>query len=335
MRVSVRDSAHPRLDTAGPLSRLRSRRFSAVGPQQRTEAQGRTPTTLGLEDHRRAWLRPPDVTGGLDVFVSLSDRPTGQDAVADDAADIGSSASSATKALALLDCFRQNSNPMGVTELARRTGLPKSTAFRLLTHLEEIGYVGRDGRRYRSGWLLFELGTGVNSIAPVRMRNISLPHMADLFAQTRQTVHLGALHGREIIHVARMRGAQSAVSPIRFGGRGPATCSAMGKIILAHRPPEVIQQVLSGPLERMTRYSIIAPGVLFQQLRDARERGYAAEREETAIGLVAIAVPIHRGRSVVGALSIAARSTGFDEQTYLPALRKAAERIELEMNRMD
>jgi len=54
-----------------------------------------------------------------------------------------------------------------------------------------------------------------------------------------------------------------------------------------------------------------------------------------AIGLVAIAVPIHRGRSVVGALSIAARSTGFDEQTYLPALRKAAERIELEMNRMD
>jgi len=50
---------------------------------------------------------------------------------------------------------------------------------------------------------------------------------------------------------------------------------------------------------------------------------------------VAIAVPIHRGRSVVGALSIAARSTGFDEQTYLPALRKAAERIELEMNRMD
>jgi len=89
------------------------------------------------------------VTGGLDVFVSLSDRPTGQDAVADDAADIGSSASSATKALALLDCFRQNSNPMGVTELARRTGLPKSTAFRLLTHLEEIGYVGRDGRRYQ------------------------------------------------------------------------------------------------------------------------------------------------------------------------------------------
>ena len=191
----------------------------------------------------------------------------------------------------------------------------------LLTPLEEIGYVGRDGRRYRSGWLLFELGTGVNSIAPVRMRNISLPHMADLFAQTRQTVHLGALHGREIIHVARMRGAQSAVSPIRFGGRGPATCSAMGKIILAHRPPDVVQQVLSGPLERMTRYSIIAPGVLFQQLRDARERGYAAEREETAIGLVAIAVPIHRGRSVVGALSIAARSRG---STSRPIFRPCA-----------
>ena len=262
--------------------------------------------------------------------------PAGTGVSAADPVDPGSSASSATKALALLGCFRPNSTPVGVTELARRTGLPKSTAFRLLTHLEEIGYVERDGRRYRSGWLLLELGTGINSIAPGRMRNISLPHMEDLFAQTRQTVHLGALHDREIIHVAGIRGAQSAVSPIRFGGRGPATCSAMGKIILAHRPPDIIQQVLSGQLERMTRYSISAPGVLFQQLRDARECGYATERDETSVGLAAIAVPIRgAARSVVGALSIAARSTGFDEQTYLPALRKTTEKIELDMNRMD
>jgi DNA-binding IclR family transcriptional regulator len=201
----------------------------------------------------------------------------------------------------------------------------------LLAHLEEAGYVERYEKKYRPGWLLFELGTGIDAMLPLGMRRFALPHMADLFAQTHQTVHLGALDGAEIVHVGRMRGAESAVSPIRFGGRGPATCSAMGKIILAHRPPDYLRRVLSGPLPQMTKYSIRAPGVLLQQLREARERGYAVEREETAIGLVAIAVPIQLRNVTIGALALVGRTESFNEQSSLVPLRRSAERVQKSM----
>lgn len=231
---------------------------------------------------------------------------------------------SVTKALSLLDCFRLKDTPMGVTELARRTGLPKSTAFRLLAHLEEIGYVERHGKQYRPGWLLFELGTGFDAVQPRGLRSAALPHMADLFALTRQTVHLGALQRDEIIHVARMRGSESVVSPIRYGGRGPATCSSMGKILLAQRPAAEVTRILNGELPRMTKYSITAPGVLAAQLREARDRGYAVEREETGLGLLSVAVPVSYGDRIVAALALAGRPGTFRFEPYVDQLRRSA-----------
>lgn len=238
-----------------------------------------------------------------------------------------SSVTSVSKALSLLDCFRLMDVPMGVTELARRTGLPKSTAFRLLSHLEEIGYVERHGKQYRPGWLLFELGTGFDAVQPRGLRGAALPHMADLFALTRQTIHLGALQKDEIIHVARIRGSESAISPIRYGGRGPATCSAMGKILLAHRPDSEVAKILSGELPRMTKYSITSPGVLAAQLRQARERGFAVEREETGAGLVSVSVAVIYGTRAVAALAVAGRIGAFKEDTHVAALRRSADLI--------
>ncbi len=213
---------------------------------------------------------------------------------------------------------------MGVTELARQTGLPKSTAFRLLAHLEEIGYVERHGKQYRPGWLLFELGTGFDAVQPRGLRSAALPHMADLFALTKQTVHLGALQRDEIIHVARMRGSQSVVWPIRYGGRGPATCSSMGKILLAHRPASEVSKVLRGPLPKMTKYSIVAPGVLAEQLKRAREQGYAVEREETGPGLLSVAVPVNYGGRAIAALALAGRSGAFKFEAHVDQLRRSA-----------
>ncbi|MDO5498612.1 MAG: IclR family transcriptional regulator [Propionibacteriaceae bacterium] len=231
-------------------------------------------------------------------------------------------ATSVAKALSLLDCFRRQDEPMGVTELARRTGLPKSTAFRLLSHLEEMGYVERHGKQYRPGWLLFELGTGFDAVRG--LRGAALPHMADLFALTRQSVHLGALQQDEIIHVARIRGHTSARSPIRYGGRAPATCSAMGKVLLAHRPGAEITELLGAPLPKLTRYSITVPAVLLDQLQQARERGYALEQEETGIGLVSVAVPISYNGRDVAAVALAGKAESFKPQAHIEALRRTS-----------
>jgi IclR family transcriptional regulator, KDG regulon repressor len=257
---------------------------------------------------------------------SASREPTGTETL--------NSATSVSKALSLLDCFRLKDVPMGVTELARQTGLPKSTAFRLLSHLEEIGYVERHGKQYRPGWLLFELGTGFDAVQPRGLRSAALPHMADLFALTRQTVHLGVLQKNEIIHVARMRGSESAVSPIRYGGRGPATCSAMGKVILAHRNSADVSKVVRGDLPRMTKYSITAPGLIVAQLRQARELGYAVEREETGVGLVSVAVPLRYNGKVIAALALAGRTGAFKFEPYVDPLRRSADLIAKSLREM-
>lgn len=258
--------------------------------------------------------------GGRHVTASEDSPPTRQVRAPEDP----NAVTSVSKALSLLDCFRLKDTPMGVTELARQTGLPKSTAFRLLAHLEEIGYVERHGKQYRPGWLLFELGTGFDAVQPRGLRSAALPHMADLFALTKQTVHLGALQKDEIIHVARIRGSESVVSPIRYGGRGPATCSAMGKILLAHRPAAEVAKILDSELPRMTKFSITAPAVLTAQLREARERGYAIEREETGLGLLSVAVPVTYGDKIIAALALAGRPGAFRFEPYVDPLRRSA-----------
>ena len=237
------------------------------------------------------------------------------------------------KALVLLDCFRGSEAPKGLTELARRTGLPKSTAFRLLAHLEESGYVERHGKQYRPGRLLFELGAAADNIQPLGLRVAVLPYMADLYAQWRQTVVLGVLNGRDVLHVGRIRGARSTPVPVRFGSSTPASCSALGKAILADRADAVVQKLLEEPLPRLTRFSLSSPGMLLQQLREARVRGYAVEREETALGVVSVAVPIRVSRTTVAALGVLGRTQGFNERTYVPSLQEAAATIAVAMLR--
>lgn len=237
------------------------------------------------------------------------------------------------KALVLLDCFRGSDAPKGLTELARRTGLPKSTAFRLLAHLEESGYVERHGKQYGPGRLLFELGAAADNTQPLGLRVAALPYMADLYAQWRQTIVLGVLNGRDVLHVGRIRGARSTPVPVRFGSSTPATCSALGKIILANRPEPVLQKLLEEPLPLLTRFSLGTPGVLLQQLREAQARGYAVEREETALGVVSVAVPIRVSRTTVAALGVLGKPQGFTERTYVPSLHEAAANIAVAMLR--
>src|SRR3712207_5088672 len=84
-------------------------------------------------------------------------------------------ATSVGKALALMEAFDSPAASIGVTELARRAGLPKSTAFRLLAVLEVGNFVERNGNRYCLGRRLFELGNMVSYCRPRNLRDIALP----------------------------------------------------------------------------------------------------------------------------------------------------------------
>ncbi|QCC77189.1 IclR family transcriptional regulator domain-containing protein [Nocardioides daphniae] len=123
----------------------------------------------------------------------------------------------------------------------------------------------------------------------------------------------------------RRRGRSAArKSPSRTGGRMPMRCTAIGKVLLAHSEPALVQEVLSGPLERRTLHTIVAPGLLRRQLLGVLENGVAFEREESTVGLTCVAAPVTvSGAPVSLAISVTGPVGRFRPDAYVAAVRAA------------
>ena len=215
------------------------------------------------------------------------------------------------KAFSLLVAFGdQASTGLGVSELARRTNLSKSTAFRVLGMLERNAMVERVGTNYRLGARLHELGRGVYAPAHERVRDLLLPFLTELFEATKHTVHLAALHGTEVVYLSKLYGHRTVPAPSRIGGRLPAQCTAVGKVLLAY-DPDAYNAALAGPLPRLTRRSISDPARLAADFARIRRDGVAEDLEESQIGLNCVAAPVfgRHGRPVAGMSVSAPRGT--------------------------
>jgi IclR family transcriptional regulator, KDG regulon repressor len=209
------------------------------------------------------------------------------------------------KAFSLLVAFGDDaSTGLGVSELARRTNLSKSTAHRVLGMLERNAMVERVGTGYRLGSRLNDLGRAVYAPAADRHRDILLPYLTELFEMSGHTVHLATLHGTDVLYLAKLYGHRTVATPSRIGGRLPATCTGIGKALLAYNP-DATEDAMAGPLTQLTPRSIIDPGVLARQLSDIRREGVATDCEESRLGVHCVAVPVmSRNGKPVAALSV-------------------------------
>src|SRR5450755_3363957 len=140
------------------------------------------------------------------------------------------------RGVALLSAFGADRGELGISELARRTGLPKSTVHRLAGELVRLGMLEPVGPQLRLGIRLFELG----QLVPRRrtLRDAALPFMEDLREATRNSVHLAVLEGIEVVYVEILLSRASRSLPSRGCGRLPAHATGVGKAILAFSPPE-------------------------------------------------------------------------------------------------
>lgn len=227
------------------------------------------------------------------------------------------------KAILLLECFKPSGGPFRLTELAERAGLAKSTTFRLVGSLLDLGLLERSEEGYHLGGKLFELG----SLVPRRrdLREAALPFLQDLFEATRATVHLGVREGHEVVYVERIHGHESLALPSRIGGSLPLTCTGVGKALLAFSPAELTDEVLAGPLPRLTRYSVTDPARLRTALEQVQVSGLAYEEQEAAEGVGCIAAPVFgAGGKAVAALSVAVPRASFHPARLAPAVRTAA-----------
>jgi DNA-binding IclR family transcriptional regulator len=235
-------------------------------------------------------------------------------------------ASVTSRALALLGAYDEKHRRLTLTELAERAGLPLPTAHRLVAELVDWGALARtaDGR-YVVGRRLWDVGL----LAPVQtgLRQLASPYLHDLYGATLATVHLAVRDDLEVLYVDRLSGHASVPVVSQIGSRLPIHATGVGKVLLAHAPPEVQARVLGARLARLTPYTITQPGSLRRQLARVLRDDYATTVEEMSLGACSVAVPIRRDESVVAALGIVLPRLGKDRPRLVAALQVAARGI--------
>lgn len=228
------------------------------------------------------------------------------------------------KAVAILRAFRVDDRLLPLAELVRRTGLPKGTVHRIAADLVHHRLLEKTDHGYRLAGGLFELG--MRAAVERTLLEVAMPFLQDLYERTHETVHLGVREGTEVVYVAKIGGHRQARSPSRTGGRMPMHCTAIGKVLLAHAEPDVRAAVLGAPLVRRTPHTVVAPGLLVQQLDRTLETGIAYEREESTVGLLCVGTPVldADGRTAVAAISVTGPVGRFRPEAHETAIRAAA-----------
>jgi DNA-binding IclR family transcriptional regulator len=218
----------------------------------------------------------------------------------------GYTVDAAAKALQILSVFSQNERRMSLAELAARTGIPRATAFRLLSTLEQSGFLVKESAEYRLGFKCFVLGSIAG--ADLDLRREAVPHLTALRDATGETTQIAVLDNWHVVFLERVLSRQAvAYMTSRAGAVLPAYCTGLGKVLLAHRPEEAVTAwAATQTFKALTPNTVTTVHRLLEELAATRERGYAVDEQERESGVSCIAAPVRDADGdVVAAISVA------------------------------
>jgi DNA-binding IclR family transcriptional regulator len=225
-----------------------------------------------------------------------------------------------SKVLRVFEILSSAPEGLALKDIAQRTGINKSTAYRFLAHLEFEGYLYRDeSGAYVVGPKLVRLGSGVSY--QTSLRKISRPVLQELWRVTGETVNLGTLDGQDVFYLDVLQSPHPFRMASPIGSWRPVYCTAMGKALTAFLPAEEKEHVLGSlKFERHTPHTITQPMRLRRELDAIRQRGYGLDDEEATLGARCISAPVVIDRDkVAAAISVAGPVTriGRDKIPFL------------------
>lgn len=258
--------------------------------------------------------------------MDTSDRDSSSQSVAESATG---TIRAVERAIAVLFAFSRENPSLGVTELAEKLDLKKSTVHRLLQVLLAHGLVAQDPirRQYTLGYRVLALVHIVPGEAD--LRHICLPHMRWLRSETKETVALYVPAGDVRVCLAELESQQMLRMSAGAGRSFPLEWGAASYALLMDAPDSELWRRTAAPLspERQER--------LLRIIHTARESGYAMSSGETVPGAASIAAPIRdTDRAIVAALSVGGPSARFDKDAitrHVAALRDAIVKIERDL----
>lgn len=228
------------------------------------------------------------------------------------------------KGLDVLEVLAESETPLTLSEITRRTGLPKATVFAILATLRRRHYVEPDpSGRWSIGITLFGLGSSV--IRRFGLRTIAAPLMREFAKQYACTVHLGIFDRGEAVYLHKEEGSTFVRFATAVGDRIPIYCTGVGMAMLAYMPADLVLEALHShpPMPRTDRTITDVPKLL-ARLDSFRQQGFALDDEDDEPGVRCLGVPIFNEEGEVCAAISVTGLVGQLNDGILPTLAKEA-----------
>jgi IclR family pca regulon transcriptional regulator len=248
------------------------------------------------------------------------DRPVGREHV-----------QSLERGLAVLRAFGPEQPAMTLSDVARETGLTRAAARRFLLTLEQLGYVGSDGRLFSLRARVLELGYSYLSSLP--MWDLAQEYLATLVAELQESSSVSVLDGDEIVYVIRVPTKRIMTINLTVGTRLPAYPTSMGRVLLASLDAPLLDDYFERTkLVPLTERTVVDEAELRGVLAGVREAGWAIVDQELELGVRSVAVPLSDGAGrVVAALNVSGHATRVSIETlrerFLPRVIDTAAHI--------
>ncbi|MGV8986841.1 MAG: IclR family transcriptional regulator [Cypionkella sp.] len=234
-----------------------------------------------------------------------------------------------SKALTLLDYFDRTRQVIGLSDLARLSGVNKATCFRLMTELVDHGLAEQivESREYRIGPAVLRLAALREAAVP--LRDLAMPILQRLAQATGETAHMSHLVGGRLATLAYVYSSTHAIKVMMEDAEVlPFHATSSGYAVLAHLPVQVVDPILAQPLPQVISGTPVTAEAVRARIKQVRQKGYAQSANTYEAEVASLAVPLFDARGTcLGAVAVAApvtRMTPLAAQHTLCALIAAA-----------
>jgi IclR family pca regulon transcriptional regulator len=235
----------------------------------------------------------------------------------------------------VIRAFSSSDRRLTIADLSRSTGLTRAVVRRCVYTLSELGYVGAERNTYYLQPKVLHLGYTYLASTPLPIA--AQPVLEDVSRALDESCSAGVLDEENVVCVARSASRRFLATTVGVGGRLPAYCTALGRVLLAHASGERVKDYFEHvEIKAYTKYTITGADALQKLLSSVREQGFAQNDQELEVGLRSIAVPV---RNVVGdvvaAINVSAQASRVPRremvERFLPVLQAGAERLESQL----
>lgn len=242
------------------------------------------------------------------------------------------SSTTLTKSLMLMEILSEVGSPIGLSEIVRRVGIPKSTCHRLLSILvnQRLVQFEKRSRTYGIGFRFMSLA--FRTWQNLEVRHAALDEMHRLAKLTGENIHLSVPDGNEIVYIDRVETHKILRMHSAVGNRASVHCTAMGKSMVAAMPAERRDEIVASlTFERVAEDTITDRDVYLRELDDVRRKGYALAIKEHQSDIDGVAACVRDFRNeIVGSISVTAPSFRADRQKlegWAPSVIEAAKQV--------